>query len=351
MSIEAINEHLLRAIGVGVALLDVAELRLRFHNDTFAEWFGGPEREARLGDLFPELDVTALRAALEERGRYTTESSFKLRRRTMVVAMDVNLALDDGERVAVLVCQNITRMKELESMIDSYSMMVERNTRELKREKEQVEKLLLNMMPRSVYDEYKTFGVVTPRLYDPVSVLTLDFVGFTETAGILDPGVIVSELSDIFGAFDRIGEQFGCERIKTIGDIYVTVSGVPDPAEEHALSVANAAVRFLRYLGQRNASHPNKWQCRIACATGAVIGSVVGAQRYLYDVFGPAATRAQRLRWEVAQPMSIAVDQVFAGLLDERFELAPLDAQDLGGGAEPAYRLSEAVAVARSRGT
>jgi hypothetical protein len=65
-------------------------------------------------------------------------------------------------------------------MIDSYSMMVERNTRELKREKEQVEKLLLNMMPRSVYEEYKTFGVVTPRHYAPVSVLTVDFAGFSE---------------------------------------------------------------------------------------------------------------------------------------------------------------------------
>jgi class 3 adenylate cyclase len=351
MSIEAINEHLLRAIGVGVALLDLGELRLRFHNDTFAEWFGGPEKDARLADLFPNLDIAALSKALEESGRFTSESSFKLRRRTMVVAMDFNLALDAGERVTVLVCQNITRMKELESMIDSYSMMVERNTRELRREKEQVEKLLLNMMPRSVYEEYRTFGVVTPRRYDPVSLLTLDFAGFAEAAATLDPGVIVSELSDIYGAFDRIGEQFGCERIKTIGDIYVTVAGVPDPTDSHAVSVANAAVRFVRYLGQRNASHPTRWQCRIACATGSVIGSVVGSQRYLYDVFGPAVTRAQRLRWEIAEPMTIATEGVFAGMVGQRFEIAAAGEQDLGDGAEPVYRLGEAIAVAPGRVT
>lgn len=341
MSIEAINEQLLRAIGVGVALIGVDELKLRFQNDTFAEWFGAPEREATLGEIFPGLDLEALRAGLRDGGRYTCESSFKLRRRTMVVAMDFNLALDGGERIAVLVCQNITRIKELESMIDSYSMMVERNTREIRREKEQVEKLLLNLMPRAVYEEYKTFGVVTPRLYDPVSVLTVDFSGFANAVQRLEPGVIVSELNDLYSAFDRIGEQFGCERIKTIGDVYVTVAGVPDPTEEHGLAVANAAVRFLRYLAQRNASHPNAWAARIGLATGSVIGSVVGVQKYIYDVFGPAVTRAQSLRL-ICEPLSICADAALAHMLGERFVLTSLGSRDLGdGSAMPVFRLEE----------
>lgn len=341
MSIAAINEQLLRAIGVGVALVELSTLRLRFHNDTFAEWFGTPEPGARLGDLFRDLDTAALHAALADGGRHTTENSFKLRRRTMVVAMDFNLALADGERIAVLVCQNITRIKELESMIDSYSMMVERNTREIKREKEQVEKLLLNMMPRSVYEEYKTFGVVTPRHYAPVSVLTADFVDFADMVARLDPGVIVSELNDIYTAFDRIGEQFGCERIKTIGDVYMTVAGVPDRSEDHAGAVANAAVRFVRYLAQRNASHPNAWRCRIGIASGAVIGSVVGVQKYLYDVFGPAVTCAQRLRQQAA-PMTICVETTLAALLRDRFELARADVLDAGTeGALEVFRLQE----------
>lgn len=343
MSIEAINEQLLRAIGVGVALLDTKEFRLRFHNDIFAEWFGAPEKDARLTDLFAGLDLPALRDAIATTGRFTTENTFKLRRRTMVVAMDFNLALDAGESFAVLVCQNITRIKELESMIDSYSMMVERNTRELKREKEQVEKLLLNMMPRSVYEEYKTFGVVTPRLYKPVSVLTLDFVGFADLVSSVDPGVIVSELNDIYSAFDRIGEQFGCERIKTIGDAYITVSGLPDPVPDHARSVANAAVRFVRYLNQRNESHPIIWQCRIGIASGSVIGSVVGVQKYIYDVFGPAVTLAIRLRSH-AEPMTISAENTMADLLDGEFTVTPLGTQNIGGGGpQPVFRMSEAV--------
>ncbi len=341
MNIEAINEQLLRAIGVGVALVDVDALRFRFYNDTFAEWFGAPEVDARLGDLFPGLDIDALKTALSEGGRHTSETTFKLRRRTMVVAMDVTLALDGGQRIAVLVCQNITRIRELESMIDSYSMMVERNTRELKREKEQVEKLLLNMMPRSVYEEYKTFGVVTPRLYDPVSVLTVDFAGFGEMIERVDPGVIVSELNDIYTAFDRIGEQFGCERIKTIGDVYVTVAGVPDAVADHASAVANVAVRLVRYLRQRNESHPNAWRCRIGLASGAVIGSVVGVQKYLYDVFGPAVTRAQRLRL-LAEPMTICADAAAVAALDGRFDLGSLGPCEMADGSRiEVWRMAE----------
>ncbi|MEM9332951.1 MAG: adenylate/guanylate cyclase domain-containing protein, partial [Pseudomonadota bacterium] len=218
MSIEAINEQLLRAIGVGVALLDHNTLRFGFYNDTFEEWFSGEGPPVQLKELFPDLDLQALENALEGSGRYTSEIRFKKKRRNLVIALDFTATVESDQKIIVLVCQNITRIKELESMIDSYSMMVERNTREIKREKEQVEKLLLNIMPRSVYEEYKTFGVVTPQLYDPVSVLMLDFVGFTDMVASQDPSVTVTELNDIYSAFDRIGEQFGCERIKTIGD-------------------------------------------------------------------------------------------------------------------------------------
>jgi len=323
MSIEAINEQLLRAIGVGVALLNLDDFSFMFLNDTFAEWFGEPEANARIGDLFPGLEIDAMKKGLVESARYTTETSFKLRRRTMSVAMDFSRTSDAGRAIAVLVCQNITRIKELESMIDSYSMMVERNTRELKREKEQVEKLLLNMMPRSVYEEYKTFGVVTPRLYGPVSVMTIDFADFDRLAATLEPAVVASELGDIFGAFDLIGEQFGCERIKGIGDIHFSVAGVPDPSDNHVLAIASTAVRVLRYLAQRNESHPNKWQARIACATGTVIGSVVSARRHVYDVFGPAVSTARRLRNEFGEPMTILADANFAAGLDDRFVATP----------------------------
>ena len=317
MTIEAINEQLLRAIGVGVALLDRQTLQFGFRNDTFDEWFSGDAQPTQLQQLFPDLDVDAMQADLANAGRFTSEIRFKKKRRTLVVALDFTAAEED---VLVLVCQNITRIKELESMIDSYSMMVERNTREIKREKEQVEKLLLNIMPRSVYEEFKTFGVVTPQMYDPVSVLMLDFVGFTDMVASQDPSVTVTELNDIYSAFDRIGEQFGCERIKTIGDAYITVAGLPDPTPDHAKAIANTAIRFVRYLTRRNLSHPHQWQCRIGLSTGSVVGSVVGIQKYVYDIFGPAVNLASRLQ-EFAEPMQITVQDDVANVLKDQFDL------------------------------
>ena len=316
--IEAINEQLLRAIGVGVALVDIKSGRLRFANDTFAEWFGQPSDPSK-----PiELGSLNLRQALDQisaGGRHTEEVTFKMRRRTLTVAIEFNKALDEDD-LAVLVCQNISRIKELESMIDSYAMMVERNTHEIRREKEQVEKLLLNMMPRTAYEEYKSFGAVEPRLFDGVSVMSVDFEGFTEVLAANAPSMLVSELNDIFTAFDRIGEQFGCERIRTMGDTYFAVTGVPDPVRDHAGTLAAAATRFLKYIERRNESHQLSWNIRIGLASGPVIGSVVGVQKYVYDVFGPAVSKASQMRLE-AQPMSINADASISGLLDSNVKL------------------------------
>lgn len=318
MSIEAINEQLLRAIGVGVALVDLRTLNVHFRNDTFDEWFSRDEPAEKLDVLFPELDIVDLTEKLTQGNPVNTEVSFKLRRRTMTVALEFNSAVNAGESIAVLVCQNITRIKELESMIDSYSMMVERNTQEIKREKEHVERLLLNMMPRAAYEEYKMFGVVSPRLFDPVSVLALDFVGFDSLLASNEPDVIVSELNDIYSAFDRITAQFSCQRIRTNGDSYIAVCGVPDPNEDHLAAVVNSAIRFLRYLGRRNDTHTIKWTARIGVATGFVLGSVVGTQNYIYDVFGPAVSSALRHR-SMTDPMSVATDDDFAARVSDRY--------------------------------
>ncbi len=331
VAISTINEHLLKSIGVGVAILRYADLKFHYYNTAFAEWFGDPATSQIVADTIESLRDDAIEA-LKTEGRFTAEIQVKPRRRTLVISTNLTLTDIDGDRMIVVECQNITRMRELEQMIDSYSKMVERNTRELEREKERVEKLLLNLMPRSVYEEFKTFGVVTPQLYRDVSVLMLDFVGFTDFTEANDPTVTLGELNDIFTAFDRIAEQFGVERIKTIGDAYLAVSGMPEPEPDHAAAVANCAVRFLRYLERRNESHPNKWQARVGLASGAAVGSVVGVQKYVYDVFGPAVNLAARLQ-VFALPMKIAapVDMKF-DLIDgfQVTEIGPYDIKGIG---------------------
>ncbi len=333
MSISAINEHLLRAIGVGVAVVRASDFSFVFHNEPFGEWFGVPESGQTLKDILPDLDPVELDKVRDAGLRYSAELHIKPKRRTLIFATTISMANSLDEKILVVECQNITRIRELESMIDSYSTMVERNTRELEREKERVERLLLNLMPRSVYEEFKTFGVVTPQLYEQVSVVMLDFVNFTDFAARTDPTITLSELNDIFTAFDRIVEQFGCERIKTIGDAYLAVSGMPDATPDHATAVAHCAVRFLRYLERRNESHPNKWQARIGLGTGAAVGSVVGIQKYVYDVFGPAVNMASRLQ-VFANPMKIVAPEEMKFALIDEFQVADLGAVDIKGMGE-----------------
>jgi class 3 adenylate cyclase len=316
--IEAINEQLLRAIGVGVALIDIDSGALRFANDTFTEWFG-PQPDSLNAVELGNLDLQAALAQLRQDGQHSVEVTFKVGRRTMTVAIELNKAQDE-DALAVLVCQNISRIKELESMIDSYAMMVERNTHEIRREKEQVEKLLLNLMPRTAYEEYKNFGVVEPRLFEGVSVMSVDFDGFADLLASNAPTLIVSELNEIFTAFDRIGEQFGCERIRTMGDRYFAVAGVPDPVRDHANAITEASERFLKYIERRNESHQISWKVRIGLASGPVIGSVVGVQKYVYDVFGPTVAKASEMRL-LADPMSIKHDPSISSLRVQNSDL------------------------------
>jgi class 3 adenylate cyclase len=347
MSITAINEQLLRAIGVGIAIARTSDQRIIFQNQPFSEWFGEPGPDTAISELVEGIDLAAVEAALDSNGRYTCELAIKPKRRTLTIAIAISKAASKEENLYVIECQNITRIRELESMIDSYSTMVERNTRELEREKERVERLLLNLMPRSVYEEFKTFGVVTPQLYEDVSVLMLDFVSFTDFAARTDPTVTLGELNDIFTAFDRIAEQYGCERIKTIGDAYLAVAGMPEPSVDHARAVANCAVRFIRYLERRNQSHQYKWEARVGLGTGAAVGSVVGIQKYVYDVFGPAVNMAARLQ-VFAKPMSIVAPDSMKESLVEEFQLSDLGPQEVRGlGSMRLMRVKAGVELAR----
>lgn len=312
MSIAAINEQLLRAVGVGLALFDEKNLQPQFRNDVFDEWFGDDAPD--LAELFPGLDIAAMRAAIAETGRYTHEISFRKKRRTLIIAQIITLAEVGDETVFVVECQNITRIRELEAMIESYSNMVERHTRDLRHEKEQVEKLLLNIMPKAAYDEYRNFGVVEPKRYEEASVLILDFTNFAENLESLSPLVFVSELNELYAAFDQIGEQFNCERIKTTGDTYLCIAGLHDAPLNHAEIAVGAAVRFLRYLERRNENAQTQWRCRIGVASGPVIGSVVGVRKYVYDVFGPAVAAAVAARNHAADMEALIAPSARASL-------------------------------------
>ena len=154
---------------------------------------------------------------------------------------------------------------------------------------------------------------------------------------------MVAELNDIFSAFDRIVELFGCERLRTIGDSYMAVSGLPEAVLEHANNIAKVALRMRRYLERRNAAHPQQWRCRIGIHTGPVIGSLVGIQKYVYDLFGPGVNMAARME-SLSEPMRITLCQSTRDLIEHDFTFTERGEFDIKGfGTQTLYFLESEV--------
>ena len=320
-----------KALRTPLACIDLDSWRVLYENAVFFQLFAssGAANET-LFDRAPALDSAKFESRLKSGREFSQEIEVKPGGRTKSFSVRASMLEGATEHVVLVEFIDVSKQKEAEYMLDSYSRMQEKNARELQREKERVEKLLLNLMPRPVYEELRDYGTTTPQKFENVSVLMLDFAGFTEMAISRDAGALVAELNDIFSAFDRIVELFGCERIKTIGDAYLAVCGLPEPNPDHAAALAKVAIRMRRYLERRNQSHPTQWNFRIGLACGQLIGSMVGIQKYVYDIFGPAVNLAARVE-EICEPMTITVSEAFRDEAGDRFVFKPLGAIDLKG--------------------
>ena len=143
---------------------------------------------------------------------------------------------------------------------------------QVEQEKERSDRLLLNVLPERVANDLKEKGSSIPECFDNVTVFFSDIVNFTRLTSTLDPADVICELSDIFTGFDRIFKRNHCERIKTIGDAYLSVSGMPEPDEKHACNVLKAAFECMEFLEKRNEDHRMKWQMRMGVHSGRVVG-------------------------------------------------------------------------------
>ena len=153
-----------------------------------------------------------------------------------------------------------------------------------------------NILPDSVIDELKTQGKSPAKNYDNMSVLVSDIVDFTKTTTRLSPYFLINELNDIVSEFDKITEKYNCIRIKTIGDAYMAVCGLPEENENHAQNLLLCAQDFIAYLQERNKTAETKWNIRIGIASGSVIAGIVGIKKYIYDIFGDTVNTAFRMK-------------------------------------------------------
>jgi adenylate cyclase len=163
-------------------------------------------------------------------------------------------------------------------------------------EKQRSEDLLLNILPADVAEELKEKGSANARLFDEVTVLFTDFVNFTTVSQQLTPEELVAELHFCFMAFDKIISQYNIEKIKTIGDAYLAVGGLPNADNLHAKNVLKASLEIAEFVRERKASLGDKtFNIRIGIHSGSVVAGIVGVKKFAYDIWGDTVNTAARM--------------------------------------------------------
>jgi PAS domain S-box-containing protein len=172
----------------------------------------------------------------------------------------------------------------------------------LAEEKAKSENLLLNILPYEVARQLKSKGEAKPRMYKLTSVMFLDFAGFTNITKELKPSSLVERLDGYFKQFDDIIEKHFIEKIKTIGDAYMCVGGLPLRNRSNPFNVVLAALEIQQLVKamveETKTPEGQAWRCRIGIHSGAVIAGVVGKKKYFYDIWGNTVNIASRIQDE-----------------------------------------------------
>jgi class 3 adenylate cyclase len=200
---------------------------------------------------------------------------------------------------------SMERQDEIGEVIQAFQQMFQRVRKEisdrqtveacLRDEQEKSERLLLNILPAEIAQQLKEEQSAIANRFDEVTILFADIVNFTGLAAQISPIELVNSLNEIFSNFDRLAEFYGLEKIKTIGDAYMVVGGLPTPRSDHASAVAKMALDMQKSISQFKSATGESFQLRIGINTGSVVAGVIGLKKFSYDLWGDAVNVASRM--------------------------------------------------------
>ena len=210
---------------------------------------------------------------------------------------------------------------------------------EIQAERAKSERLLLNILPKAIGDRLKGGEETIVDAVANATIMFADIVNFTGIAAELSPARTVARLNEIFSDFDLLVEGMGVEKIKTIGDSYMLVGGVPLPVPDHAVRCADMALAMLEVMSVFNQRNNVNWQIRIGMHTGPLVAGIIGSKKFAYDLWGDTVNIASRLESH-GEAGVIQVSDATAELLKPHFILEPRGAVELKHrGQMTAYRL------------
>jgi adenylate cyclase len=189
--------------------------------------------------------------------------------------------------------------------------------------KKRSDELLLNILPEEVADELKKKGSADARQFDHVTVLFTDFKNFTQLSGQLSARELVEEINYCYSNFDRIITEFGIEKIKTIGDSYMCVGGLPAPDSNHAIKTVKAALAIRDFMVaekiKRAQIGQSFFEIRIGLHSGPVVAGIVGIKKFAYDIWGDTVNIASRMESSGEEGMVNISDTIYL-LIKDKFE-------------------------------
>ena len=192
-------------------------------------------------------------------------------------------------------------------------------------QQKQSEHLLLNILPRSIAERLKIAKNAIADYYESASILFADLVGFTPLSSQISPTEVVKLLDRIFSTFDKLAEQHGLEKIKTIGDAYMVAGGLPDPKPDHLEAIANMALAMQEampsFQTEKLTRHLENQplQIRIGIATGPVVAGVIGQKKFSYDLWGDTVNLSSRMESQGEAGKIQVTAWVYEGLCDHYY--------------------------------
>ena len=192
------------------------------------------------------------------------------------------------------------------------------------------ERLLLNILPGAIADRLRSGEEGIADRFEEVTVLFADIVGFTQMAASMPAGDVVDLLNDLFSRFDLAARELGIEKIKTIGDAYMAVCGLPDAHEDHADRMVRMALRIQEIAGAFGEERGRPLRLRVGINTGPVVAGVIGRSKFIYDLWGDTVNLASRME-SYGVPGAVQVTRSVVEKLGDRYPFVSRGSVDVKG--------------------